>query len=253
MKNHAVVFLIMILAILLQPVAGWGQTGEIICHAGLGPGNTIDASRLEPSLTSDTSDYAGVYGFGTTGTESYLLVVPWNGVFIVQHKKKLPDGNGGWTWEYQNMDSVAMEGNRIISRGWMAEFASHVVYSRESVYNANLISTRYPMVKANGLLIRKSPMGIRNEFGIKTEDGLENCPRSSVVLLVEDDIRGKTREELQIMRNEIFALYGFMFTPGGQMDAYFRTKNWYTPRYKEVFPWLTEIEKANIAFIKSHE
>ena len=36
------------------------------------------------------------------------------------------------------------------------------------------------------------------------------------------------------MRNTIYANYGLMFQAGGEMEKYFRKKNWYNPYLKDV-------------------
>ena len=55
---------------------------------------------------------------------------------------------------------------------------------------------------------------------------------------------------LQVMRNEIFARHGYKFRPGGDMDGYFCTQDWYEPKYDDVTSKLTEIERINIALIQ---
>ena len=55
---------------------------------------------------------------------------------------------------------------------------------------------------------------------------------------------------LQVMRNEIYARYGYKFKAGGEMDGYFCTQDWYTPQYDDVASKLTEIERINIALIQ---
>ena len=57
-----------------------------------------------------------------------------------------------------------------------------------------------------------------------------------------------TLEELDIMRNEIFADYGYKFkSPDWQ--NYFYGKRWYKPMYDDVNDQLTEIDKHNIKII----
>jgi hypothetical protein len=60
------------------------------------------------------------------------------------------------------------------------------------------------------------------------------------------------RQNLKIMRNEIFARHGYRFkTP--DMTAYFGAKSWYAPQYDDVTDRLTEIERINIALIQELE
>jgi len=54
--------------------------------------------------------------------------------------------------------------------------------------------------------------------------------------------------DLDIMRNEIYAEYGYIFT-SEKWKKYFEAKPWYTPKHENVDEFLTEIDKANIQTI----
>ena len=57
-----------------------------------------------------------------------------------------------------------------------------------------------------------------------------------------------TLEDLDLMRNEIFAEYGLMFK-SEKWFKYFLQKPWYTPRFDDVNGKLTPIDKANLKII----
>lgn len=64
--------------------------------------------------------------------------------------------------------------------------------------------------------------------------------------------RGLSSEDLDIMRNEIFAEYGFIFkTP--KWKEYFGKMPWYQPQFDNVDHLLTDIDKANIKFILEYQ
>lgn len=67
-----------------------------------------------------------------------------------------------------------------------------------------------------------------------------------------DDISGLSRSELRIVRNWIFARYGYAFK-SPELQRYFRRKSWYTPMYSDVSSHLTRIERQNVMFIKQYE
>lgn len=54
--------------------------------------------------------------------------------------------------------------------------------------------------------------------------------------------------DLDLMRNEIFADYGYVFKSEKWIN-YFKNKSWYTPKYENVDNMLTEKDKANINVI----
>ena len=77
-------------------------------------------------------------------------------------------------------------------------------------------------------------------------------PQASEHLLTPSDLQYLSKEDLKIMRNEIFARHGYIFQTEA-MKTYFQNQSWYTPRYSNVNSWLTNIEQKNIALIKRYE
>ena len=69
-------------------------------------------------------------------------------------------------------------------------------------------------------------------------------------LLTEEDIKGKTKHELKIMRNEIYARHGYIFKDPILRD-YFMQKSWYKPTTISVT--FNDIEQYNVRFIQLHE
>jgi len=59
--------------------------------------------------------------------------------------------------------------------------------------------------------------------------------------------------DYKLIRNEIFARHGYVFVKGGEMDKYFRSKEWYTPKFNNIYHLLSDIEKHNIKLIKELE
>jgi hypothetical protein len=74
--------------------------------------------------------------------------------------------------------------------------------------------------------------------------------------VTDDDLRGKSKWELDLMRNEIYARAGRTFARQ-DLQKYFASKSWYTPRYApSEFPadrLLTRVQQANIEAILKYE
>ena len=73
--------------------------------------------------------------------------------------------------------------------------------------------------------------------------------------LVEEDLAGKTKKELEIMRNSIYARYGYKFKREDLLD-YFSQYSWYNPTTSDmgaIYDQMNDNEKYNIDFIKRHE
>lgn len=71
--------------------------------------------------------------------------------------------------------------------------------------------------------------------------------------LNRNDILNMTENDLQIMRNEIFARYGYIFEKNSEMDKYFSQKSWYKTLSNNVEDKLTDKEKKNVDLIRQVE
>ncbi len=81
----------------------------------------------------------------------------------------------------------------------------------------------------------------------KYDDDSRKWPNDDQINAIATD--HLTVNDLDIMRNEIFAEYGLKFKDDN-WDSYFRELSWYRPRYDNIDNQLTEIDKANLAVIK---
>ena len=71
-------------------------------------------------------------------------------------------------------------------------------------------------------------------------------------LLKEADVNNLTKQELEKMRNEIFARHGYCFKKKA-LRADFEYQDWYVPNTADVKNILTDIERKNISLIKKYE
>lgn len=73
--------------------------------------------------------------------------------------------------------------------------------------------------------------------------------------LTENDLIDLSTTQLEILRNMIFAKYGYKFNRE-DLSTYFSKYSWYRPTMTDVttvYENMSEIEKYNVDFIKSHE
>lgn len=81
-------------------------------------------------------------------------------------------------------------------------------------------------------------------------------PKSASVLLTEDDLKGLTKSQLTLARNEIFARHGRTFKKQ-ELQKFFESKSWYkvnpSYNYSNDYLNLSSIEKANAKFILAYE
>ena len=77
-------------------------------------------------------------------------------------------------------------------------------------------------------------------------------PQASQRLLKPSDVENEMKEDLEFMRNEIFARHGFCFNKK-HLRQQFELQDWYVPNTVDIKGFLTDIEKKNIELIKRYE
>ncbi len=70
-------------------------------------------------------------------------------------------------------------------------------------------------------------------------------------LLGNEDLAGKTDMELRLIKNEILARHGFVFSDDATMRSYFANQPWYTPDPYFTSDQLEGIELANFELIRN--
>ena len=127
-----------------------------------------------------------------------------------------------------------------------------VIYKLKTneIFNVYLNSNRWWLVelsnKQKGYIFYDRVSLIRNDL-----DG--KYTKASNYFLNDSELNGLSKDDLKIMRNEIFARYGFIFQEGGKMNNYFKNEGWYKPKLNNVDSKLTQLEKYNIRLIKNYE
>ena len=66
------------------------------------------------------------------------------------------------------------------------------------------------------------------------------------------DLKGLNKQQLKLMRNEIFARHGYIFK-SPELNNYFRQKPWYKPQHEDVNGLLSPEERENVELIKKLE
>jgi len=90
----------------------------------------------------------------------------------------------------------------------------------------------------------------RRAFEYKAEVG--SYPETSTKVLKVADVNNLLKQELRIMRNEIYARHGYSFKKK-DMREYFDAQDWYMPMHTDIRTNLTEVEKKNVELIRRYE
>jgi YARHG domain len=203
-------------------------------------------STLTPEKTTQNTltNYEGVYHFGYSEMESSLIIIEDNGNYYAQIRAgEFNDDATDFIWNYENLTNVRIEENNFYSDKTNGEF----ITTEDGTIGLQVEKpwSSYPL-EDDGSEIGEMSYSVDEHYsGSFTEASLRT--------LVEDDIEGLNKSSLTTMRNEIFARYGYIFKANGRMDTYFNFQDWYQKQHENVDQFLTDIEKINIATIKSKE
>lgn len=196
-------------------------------------------------IPSNQGDYSGVYELGQQERQAFLRVISTPNYTIFQLKTNFQYKPGGPRDVHFNTYS-----NPTIDKHGNVNFGEH---EGKFVKHCDFFGDTIYSIKFKPAITAFSPL---DELGKRKN--LESSYKgkfiqASTIELTVNDLTGLTPKELQIMRNEIFARYGYAFKEGGEMARYFNNKYWYKPERTEVNELLTKLEKANIQLIQNEE
>lgn len=212
-------------------------------------GQEINEANLSSWETKFEVEYTGIYHFGESESESDFHLF-FSGDYIIGQiiTGYWEKNTGAWKNKYITLTNIKIDK--------VGKFSSDQHTGKFIMYK----NTSGKIFK--GLKIDNPWTGwIENskfEIGTRTKLNFKNIyagkyGRASFVKLSANELQYMNSTALKIMRNEIFARYGYTFIKNGKMDIYFRKQDWYRPQHKNVTPFLTEIEIYNINLIKGLE
>jgi hypothetical protein len=123
---------------------------------------------------------------------------------------------------------------------------THWLLDGESFWDLETETTlKYEYLKIDGCSIKR----------LSTKENIDSnreFPIASERLLTDLDLKKFSSQQLRLMRNEIFAAYGYRFK-SPDLSNHFKDKEWYSPEYDDVTDQLTDIEKLNVQLILKNE
>lgn len=94
----------------------------------------------------------------------------------------------------------------------------------------------------------------RTGFLSNSDDSVSgDFPCAAMRALTLGQLSRFTDEDLQLMRNEIYARRGLRFSENGELQRHFESKSWYHPEADDVSDRLTELDALNISMIRRAE
>ncbi|MDO5986863.1 YARHG domain-containing protein [Flavivirga amylovorans] len=206
----------------------------------------FDKTELIPWIASDVSEYEGAYLFVFLDEEESKINIAIEGKIICAQRVSVYRSFKNielidWDVEYFTYTNVKISGNKFFSNETSGEF----VIKENRGWSQKYLKLDIPL----------GGVETQFEFGFleKDSDHFSYKQTTEFEIMKDEYIRSLSLEELRIMRNEIFAKYGYIFREGGKMDRYFKKQEWYRGIYENVDDFLTDIEKANISAIQKVE
>ncbi|QKG53190.1 YARHG domain-containing protein [Hymenobacter sp. BRD67] len=208
--------------------------------------DAMPASAFTKWITSTPKAYEGVYHFGESEWESDFALVVNNGMVTAQIR------SGGWAknperWEksYRILTYVKIVGNTFYSKETEGEFVTFLDEGK----------------KAYGLRVKKSWSGsavkrqaeLGERYGQITDYYSGKYPQTSYQVLKPTELSQYSKEELALMRNEVFARYGYAFSKNEKLRLYFKKQEWYQVEKVSLDLVLTPIEKKNMVTLQVAE
>jgi len=212
-------------------------------------GQEINESDLTNWIPKAKTEYAGTYRFGESESESDFHLF-FSGDFIIGQVQNgyWEENAGGWKSNYITLTNISIDKKgKFTSDQHSGQFIRYKTESGEYIKGLRINNPWTSWISDS-----------KFEIGTKTKLKFENIyygkySKASTRKLNIDELNQMTRKDLKLMRNEIFARYGYIFKKGGEMDTYFKKQEWYSSQHKNVEQFLTEIEHYNIKLIKQNE
>lgn len=229
-------FLIFILMPILSTAQYWGEQEVIL-------------SDLSPWVEKSQKDYAGIYHFGESESESDLILFFTDYHIIGQVKMGYWENKTGiWKNTFINLTNIIItEDGRFVSDQHSGKFVNHT-YDRDNIIPCLRIDNPWTEWLQN------------NEWEIGSYTPLNFLdffpgvyPEASYQELKPENLNKLSKKELSLIRNEIFARYGYRFRKDGTMNIYFEQQPWYRAQHDNVNAFLTAVETFNILLITGFE
>lgn len=214
-------------------------------YLGYSPINDSDVSQW---ISKIEAEYYGTYHFGDSEAESTLILFYSGTEIVAQIKSGTWNSDAtDWILLFDNLSNVNIDKNgQFKSDQYKGEFVFYTENGERQkclkIYDSWSGATEKGEYELGWKLTRTAYDMYPGEY-----------PHASTRELNTSELRKMSSDELQLMRNEIFARYGYKFIKGGKMDQFFKNQTWYRPQHSNVNKFLTELEKRNLELIRTEE
>ncbi|MBK7689898.1 MAG: YARHG domain-containing protein [Bacteroidetes bacterium] len=199
---------------------------------------------------SDGSILPGVYRFGESVGDLDVIVIPYGSKYIVQYVYAVWE-KSYYTREivklhkYGTFNVVTADSNQLVFASFVAKFMNYQKNQKTVILYGDLVK-RKPYGKDSALL---------GNYVSNVERYFADAELYELSLDIKSEtyFKRKSSHHLELMRNTLYAKYGQVFRLGGELDEYFKKKEWYEPTLLETGQFLTDIERINLQLLEEEE
>ncbi len=220
-----------------------------------------DRKEIPAELAEKYFDFHATELYANLVTNGIIIKSP----FFIALSTHVNCGAGG-ICENSNLTTFDSDGNQIDAISFEKALGDCTFLKRRSLElkTDTLLVFENSNMKNNCETDRIVSLEIWNEYIFIKSDGTFGDPiikqinerrqyyMVSSQLLTEEELKEYSKEELAIMRNEVFAAYGYQFK-SKKWRQYFESKSWYKGVSKTPENNLSILERMNLQLIKSLE
>ena len=195
----------------------------------------------------------GVYHFGESEAEWDLVFIPYKDSFVIQvwygiWAEEPGFENQTWLNKCQTYNNVKINGNKF----YFGDYSGQFVEYKDETTKTNAVLLFSDPIQGKNYRKGNAQVGFYT-YSVDTFFEDEDRYQLSIKIQPETFFANKTKQELKVLRNTIFANYGLIFQKGGETETYFTNKEWYIPFQKDVSNYVTAIERKNLETLKRFE
>ncbi len=210
-----------------------------IAYMGV-PSYEIDFSTIEKIQNTKIADFEGSYHFGESEGESTLEIIYSNGKLFA--RSIYADWEND-QWALKNdRERIRYKKGKIEIGKYSYELYQCIKTTYHLLEEGEQVLVSHIFEDVNNKPYHFIQLNINSP--LKIPEG--KYPETNFVKLTPIDLKLYSKDELKIMRNEIFARKGYVFKKGGSMEQYFLQKKWYNLIKKTKHPNLNDIERHNV-------
>ena len=206
----------------------------------------MPASAFTKWVAETPKAYEGVYHFGESEAESDFALVVSDGIVAAQIRSgEWENKPERWSKVFQTLTNIRIVGNKFYSKETEGDFVTFISEGKKT-YG---LRVGKPWSSSVG----KGQREVGERTGPLANYYYGDYPQASYKVLKPAALAGYTKEQLTLVRNEVFARYGYPFSKNDKLRRYFTKKEWYQVEKVSLDLTLTPIEKKNLLTIQAAE